>query len=159
LKTLRRRPNSFESRAIPQGEQSVGEPGLEGLSIEILAEFEPGDAEEFGLKVRCGEGEETLIGVDRRSSTVFIDRTRSGAVGFSPHFTGRHSAKLSTDGANQPIKLHVLIDATSVEVFADGGRAVLTDQVFPKPTSRGVKLFAKGGEARLRTLEAWELRP
>lgn len=36
---------------------------------------------------------------------------------------------------------------------------MITDQIFPKPTSKGVKLFAKGGEARLRSLEAWELRP
>ena len=53
----------------------------------------------------------------------------------------------------------MILDATSVEVFADGGRAVLTDQIFPKSDSRGVSLFANGGEARLRSLEAWELRP
>ena len=53
----------------------------------------------------------------------------------------------------------MLVDATSVEVFADGGRVVLTDQIFPEPDSRGVSLFATGGTARLRSLEAWELRP
>ncbi len=159
LKTLRHRPHRFEARAIPQGEQGLGEPGVEGLSLEVLAEFEPGSSEQFGLKVRCGDDEETQIGVDRRAGTVFVDRTRSGAVGFSPHFAGRHSAKLSSKGADQPIQLHVFVDATSVEVFTDGGRTMITDQIFPKPTSKGVKLFAKGGEARLRSLEAWELRP
>jgi len=124
-----------------------------------LAEFDHGDADEFGLKVRCGDGEETVIGVDRRARTVFVDRARSGAVGFSPHFAGRHSARLSAGDGSQLIRLHVIVDATSLEVFADGGRVVLTDQIFPKPASRGVSLFATGGAARLRSLEAWELRP
>ena len=86
---------------------------------------------------------------------------RSGAVGFSPHFPGRHSARLATGGgeADWSIRLHLLVDATSVEVFADGGRVVLTDQVFPNPSSRGVSLFATGGSARLRSLDAWALRP
>ena len=53
----------------------------------------------------------------------------------------------------------MLIDATSVEVFADDGQVVLTDQIFPAGTSRGVSLFAIGSPARLRFLDAWELRP
>ena len=40
----------------------------------------------------------------------------------------------------------MLVDATSVEVFADGGRVVLTDQIFPKPEQPGVSLFANGGD-------------
>jgi fructan beta-fructosidase len=159
LKAIRRRPRNVEARPIPAGETKIGDRGIEGLSLEIIAEFEPGDAEEFGLKVRCGEGEETVIGVDRRAGTMFVDRTRSGAVGFSPQFPGRHSVRLSAGDAHGPIRIHVIVDATSVEAFADGGRAVLTDQVFPKPSSRGVGLFATGGAARLRSLDAWELRP
>ena len=92
LKAIRRQPRKVEARAIPAGETKLGDQGIEGLSLEIIAEFERGDADEFGLKVRCGEGEETVIGVDRRAGTVFVDRTRSGAVRFSPHFAGRHSA-------------------------------------------------------------------
>ena len=127
--------------------------------MEIIADFDPGDADSFGLKVRQGQGEETVIGFDRRAGELFLDRSRSGAVGFSPHFAGRHAAKLAMPDGDSPLRLHLLVDATSVEVFADGGRVVLTDQVFPKQESRGVSLFAAGGTARLRSLEAWELRP
>ena len=159
LQQLRRQHRQLGGRSIPVGEISLGDEGIEGSSLEIIAEFERGDAEEFGLKVRCGGGEETVIGVSSRTKVVFIDRTRSGAVDFSTHFAGRHSAPRSLDGIHERVKLHVIVDATSVEVFADGGRAVLTDQVFPRPSSRGVRLFATGGAARLVSLEAWELRP
>ncbi len=132
--------------------------GIEGIALELIAEFAPGDSDTCGVKVRLGGDEETVIGIARGDGTVYVDRTRSGAVGFSPHFPGRHSARLAVrDGA--PVRLHILVDATSVEVFAEGGRVVLTDQIFPSPASRGVSLFATGAPARLRSLDAWELRP
>jgi fructan beta-fructosidase len=161
LEGLRGHRRSVAGRPIPAGETRLDDEGIEGLALEIVAEFEPGDAESFGLKVRQGQGEETVIGVDRRAGEVYVDRTRSGAVGFSPHFPGRHSARLAIEGGEggRAIRLHLLVDATSVEVFADGGRVVLTDQIFPSPASRGVSLFATGGAARLRSLEAWPLRP
>lgn len=159
LKAIRSRHHKIEGRSIPVGETRLGDEGVEGLALEIIADFEPGDAVEYGLKVRCGEGDETVIGIDRRVATVYVDRTRSGTVSFSPHFAGRHSARLAVGNGGRPVRLRVLVDATSVEVFADGGLVVLTDQIFPSPASRGVRLFATGAAARLRSLEAWELRP
>ena len=159
LKAIRAGHHKIEDLLIPVGETPLSDKGIEGLSMEIIAEFESGDADEFGLKVRSGGTEETVVGIDRRARTVFVDRTRSGAVNFSPHFGGRHSARLRTGEGKQLIRLHLFIDATSVEVFADGGKVVLTDQVFPAPASRGVKLFASGGTARLRSLDFWQLKP
>ncbi len=157
VRRLRGRHATIDARPIPSGEVALAESGIKGSAIEIIAELEPGHAETFGLKVRQGDGEETVIGFDRRAGEVFVDRTKSGQVGFSPHFAGRHATKMAIgDG---PVRLHVLVDATSVEVFTDGGQIVLTEQIFPKPGSQGVSLFATGGAAQLRSLEAWELRP
>jgi fructan beta-fructosidase len=161
LNDMRRRHRKIESRMVPIGETRIGDHDVEGLALEILVEFEHGDVDDFGLKVRCGDGEETVIGVERRAGTVYVDRARSGDVGFSRHFAGRHSARPETGGrvTGRVIRLHVIVDTTSVEVFADGGRVVLTDQIFPSRSSRGVSLFAKGGAARLHVLDTWELRP
>ena len=154
---LRGQNHRIENRAIAEGETKLEVDGIEGASLEIVAEFAARESDGFGLKVRRGENEETLVGVDVRAGTVYIDRSSSGATNFSRDFPGRHSCRLaSTDG---PIRLHVLVDATSVEVFADDGAVVLTDQIFPSGTSRGVSLFASGSPPRLRFLDAWELRP
>jgi fructan beta-fructosidase len=158
LKNIRASYRKFADRPIPEGETRLDGEGVQGVSLEIIAEFEPVDSDTFGLKVRRGDGEETVIGLAHRDGAIYVDRTRSGAVGFSSHFSGRHSARLAS-GDGGRIRVHVFVDVTSVEVFADGGRVVLTDQIFPKPTSRGVSLFATGGAARLRTLDVWELRP
>jgi sucrose-6-phosphate hydrolase SacC (GH32 family) len=49
------------------------------------------------------------------------------------------------------------VDRSSVEAFGGGGRTVISDRVFPRPTSRGVALFAEGGTAELVSLRAWPL--
>ena len=50
------------------------------------------------------------------------------------------------------MRLEVVVDETSVEVFVGDGEVVLTDQVFPDPASTGLAVFAEGGEAYVRHL-------
>ncbi|HEY1066904.1 MAG TPA: glycoside hydrolase family 32 protein [Pirellulales bacterium] len=159
LESLRGPAKTIAERDVPVEGVSLAEAGVKGQTLEIVAKFAPGASEQCGLKVREGNGEETLVGLDFRAGTVFVDRTRSGDVSFSKDFAGRHAAKLEVDPNNQLYKLHVIVDATSVEVFADGGRVVLTDQIFPRPDSQGVSLFATHGSAKLVSLQAWELKP
>jgi hypothetical protein len=115
-----------------------------------------GSAETAGLKVRTGAGEETLIGYNAADGEVWVDRTNSGEDGFSPNFPGVQRAPLTAlDGK---VRLHVLVDWSSVEVFADRGQRVITDQIFPAESSDGLQLFATGGTARFESLEVWPLR-
>jgi fructan beta-fructosidase len=130
--------------------------GVRGKALEIIAEFEVGTASEFGLKVRTGPGEETLIGYDAVAGELFVDRTKSGQVAFSDLFPSRETAPLTPEKGR--VKLHIFVDWSSVEVFAADGRVVITDQIFPKPSSDGLALFANGGMARLVSMHVWQLR-
>lgn len=144
------------------GEESVSlaEQGAAGDALEIVAEFDAGTAERFGLKVRrglddAGREEATLIGYDARAGEVFVDRTRSGRAGFSPLFASRETAPLAA--GDDRVRLHVFVDRTSVEVFAGDGRVVITEQIFPQLGRDGVALFAEGGTALLVSLDVWRL--
>jgi fructan beta-fructosidase len=156
LRGLRGRRRTVPPQAIREGSLSLAPHGVRGAALELIAELDAGTAAEVGLRVRTAPGEETLIGVDVASHTLFVDRTRSGDTGFHPDFGGRQTAPLPL--AEGRVRLHVFLDASSVEVFAAGGLTVITDQVFPSPTSDGVELYARGGTARLLSLEAWPLR-
>jgi sucrose-6-phosphate hydrolase SacC (GH32 family) len=81
---------------------------------------------------------------------VTLDRSRSGAVEVHPAFAEAHPAPLPDDGG--PVRLEVVVDVASVEVFAAGGEVVLTDQVFPSASSTGIAVFAEDGEAHVRRL-------
>lgn len=44
-----------------------------------------------------------------------------------------------------------------MEVFGNGGRVVITDRVFPRLESSDVEVFADGGQAVLKMLDVYEL--
>ncbi|MEY9840850.1 GH32 C-terminal domain-containing protein [Streptacidiphilus sp. EB103A] len=132
--------------------------GVQGSSLELQADLTAGSATDFGLDVRTGSGQRTRIGYDTTTGEVYIDRTASGAVDFDPSFPGVQRAPLALHGGT--LRLHVLVDSSSVEVYAENARGeqvVLTDQVFPDPSSTGVDLFADNGTATLRSMKAWQL--
>ena len=90
----------------------------------------------------------TEIGFDRQQQTVYLDRTRSGNVGFHSAFPGVHQVKLSQ--LPKELTLQILVDQSSVEVFVDQGQAVITDLVFPGEDADQVELFTRGGETTVR---------
>jgi fructan beta-fructosidase len=155
LQALRGPRRTLPAQPIGEGSTSLATQSIAGKALEILAEFEAGTAAELGLKVRVGRQEETVIGIDPRAGQLFVDRTRSGDVGFHPAFTGRQVAPLPIE--NGRVRLHVFVDWSSIEVFAGQGEVVITDQIFPAPESDGVALYARGGTARLASLDAWPL--
>ncbi len=129
--------------------------GIDGDALEISVVVRPGSARCAGLAVRRGDGEETRIGYDRERAAVFVDRARSGDVAFAPGFAARFEAPLPLRA--EGMRLQIFVDRSSVEVFADGGRAAQSANVYPRPDSVGVSAFAEGGRGELRDLEVYRL--
>jgi len=150
------RAYGLHDRTIQPGSLRLTGRGASGKALEIRARFKLRDADRFGIAVRAGEGEQTVIGYDATAGELYVDRTRSGNVGFNPAFPGVQRAPLAArDGK---VELRILVDWSSVEVFADRGQTVITDQIFPSAASEAIELFADGGSARLETLKIRPLR-
>ncbi|MCQ8279075.1 glycoside hydrolase family 32 protein [Acetobacteraceae bacterium KSS8] len=131
---------------------------ISGRQLDISADFVPGGADTFGLHVRSGaNGERTEIGYSPRTRTLFVDRTRSGDASFSSGFKGRFEAPLAPDRDGH-VRIRVLVDTSSVEVFGGDGAAAITAQIFPSAGSVGVDAFAENGSAVLHAIDAWAMR-
>ncbi len=155
LAALRGPVTELADLTIEGRDTRLADAGIRGRTLEIEAEFEPGTASEFGIKVLMGAGQETRIGYDAASGEVFVDRRRSGQTDFHPEFAAVHRGPLALrDGR---IKLRIFVDWSSVEVFGNDGLTVITDQVFPAPEADGVELYAEGGSAVARSVKAWTL--
>lgn len=144
---------------LVETELSAGEKILEqirGDRLELEATFDVGSAREVGFIVHQRDGEGTVVGYDVREGQLFIDRRGAGRENFHPAFSALSSGALAAPDGR--VKLHIFVDRSSVEVFGNDGRTVLTARVFPKAGSQGVALFAKDGGARLLSLNAWKLR-
>ncbi|NGO46722.1 GH32 C-terminal domain-containing protein [Streptomyces ureilyticus] len=158
LTSLRqKRPAIASGITVKNTSKPLTSRGSKGKALDIEATFSLKDADRFGLKVRTGAaGEETVIGYDATTQELYVDRTRSGVGDFNSTFPGVQTAPLKAK--NGKVKLRILVDWSSVEVFGGNGEAVITDQIFPDPASTGVEVFAEGGTATLDHLRAWQLK-
>ncbi|MGA8069329.1 MAG: glycoside hydrolase family 32 protein [Terriglobales bacterium] len=169
LHTLRGQHTSLTGQSIGAVNRALQARHVHGETLEIEAEIETGGASEVGLKVRQGPEEETLIGVDmggsagvdkgirKKEAKLFVDRTHSGNVSFDGKFPGRHAGPLRW-AEGKPVKLHLFVDGSSVEVFANDGETVISDEIFPAGSSQGVEFYSHGGRARLVKLDVWNLQ-
>ncbi len=115
---------------------------IRGETLEIEAEFEPGTARSFGLRLRASDD-------GAQSVNVTYDGTTLTAAGVK--------AKLELPGNEKSLKLRIFIDRSVMEVYANG-RACLTKVIYPGERDLGLGLFASGGSAKLKSLSIWPLK-
>jgi levanase len=154
LNELREGPTvHLENIKVPEGTTPLS---VRSKAAVINATFEASSAKTYGLKLRTGNSQETVVGYDSTTGEVYIDRTRSGDVNFSSDFPGIQRAPLAIKHGK--LKLKILVDWSSIEVFAEDGKVVLTDQIFPDPRSDGMSVFATNGTAHLQSFTVNQLR-
>jgi fructan beta-fructosidase len=156
LDTLRTAPAYDVQNQSVTGTRTLTGPGSRGKALDIAATFNRRTADRFGLKVFVGNGQQTAIGYDTKTQELYLDRRHSGDVSFHPQFASVSRAPLKLPPTGD-LKLRILVDNSSVEVFADTGQRVITDQVFPSASSDRVQLFADGGNATVRSLKMWRM--
>jgi fructan beta-fructosidase len=125
--------------------------------MEIALVVEPGTTGEVALTVRQSASQYTRIGYDQRRQVLFVDRSFSGNALLRDTLPARHEAPLKPD-ATGAISLTVYVDRSSVEVFGNDGRVVLTDIILTDEDGLDIQLYSEGGSAQLRSLQAWPLR-
>jgi fructan beta-fructosidase len=127
---------------------------IAGRQLELEIEIDIAGTEEVGVKVLKSGEEETVIGYDGVKEELFLDRTHSGNVTFHADFPSIERVKLKP--INGKIKLHILIDHSLIEVFANGGEQVISDQVFPTKNDAKVETYSKDGAPKI-SIKAWRL--
>jgi beta-fructofuranosidase len=130
-------------------------PQVRGNCIELNIEMSADTAAQFGVKVCCSPDgrEQTSIYYDAKEKKLVVDVSQSTI--------GEHHKQ--SDGGpfelapGEPLKLRVFVDRSVVEVFANDRQAVMR-RIHPiLPDSVGVSLFSRGGPAKVRFVEAWDL--
>ncbi len=110
--------------------------GIEGDCFDISVELELQGATQVGLDVR---GIPVVYNVTARRLSCLAC-----------------TAPLETPGGL--LKLRLLVDRTSIEVFAQDGEVYMPVGVIPSDYIRSLDVFARGGAALVRSLEVCELK-
>jgi fructan beta-fructosidase len=111
---------------------------LTGNAYWIDATWEVSGDGAAGLTLAGG----VVVAYDPVLHQVYIDRGQGG----------RLSAPVAGAGAH--IRLQVLFDNSSLEVFVNGGEQVLTTYVYPAVGATGCSTF---GKAPLKNMQVWDL--
>ncbi|SFQ62040.1 glycoside hydrolase family 32 protein [Hymenobacter arizonensis] len=115
-------------------------PKLKNVGDKFQLKLKAQQLASFSLVLSNAKGEEVIIGYDQPTNQYFVDRTKSGQLGFSDKFAGRHTAPRLSTSLQADVTL--LVDATSVEVFADQGLTVMSELFFPTEPLSKLRLTA-----------------
>jgi fructan beta-fructosidase len=154
LSRLRDKHLAWKGNSVDQLNAAIRNKPVATHTFLIEAAMPLAGASEMGWKL-TQSGDYTLIGYDVHRHELFVDRTHSGAVAFSKDFPVRTAAPLPQPAG--PLQWQILVDRNSVEVFAGGGRAVITNLLFPKPEAFRIEVYANGGKSIPLVAEAWTL--
>jgi fructan beta-fructosidase len=156
MQTLQRKRYHWQEEVIQPETNLLA--NIRGESLEVVAEFQIiNDVDCFGFRVRVGQGEHTTISYVVKDKTLRVDRTHSGRVDFKDSFAQIHSADILP--INDVLRLHIFVDCSSVEVFANDGLVVFSECIFPSKQSQGLELFAEGGFVTLNSLDIYQHNP
>jgi fructan beta-fructosidase len=157
LQQLQERPFKLSDQSLEQLNRRLSNaPYGKSHTFKIQSTLSLGMSQEVGWKLLADDGSSTIVGYDTRTRQLFVDRRHSGVVGFSKEFPVRTTAPLVLRG--NLLRLQILVDRCSVEVFAEGGRIAMTNLGFPLVGAQDLQMYSKGGEPGRISLELSELR-
>jgi fructan beta-fructosidase len=132
--TLHGKKHAWKDLELPVKNNPLAK--IRGDLFDIRATLVPGSAESVGLTIRG-----VPITWDARKHTL----TCKGVT-----------APLKPDAGK--VRLRLLVDRGSIEVFANDGAVAMSIAVIPPDGERSLALFARGGQARIPALEVIEMR-
>ncbi|MFL6354923.1 MAG: glycoside hydrolase family 32 protein [Bryobacteraceae bacterium] len=145
LQQLREQPLALTNETVEQVNRNLSSRQYgKSQTFELRSTLALGAAQEVGWKLFAEDGSSTVVGYNRQAKQLFLDRTHSNIVINSKDFAIRTTAPLSLAG--DLLRLDILVDRCSVEVFAENGRITMTNLVFPPIGAQGIKVYSVGGQ-------------
>ncbi len=145
-----------KSKKIGQKPVSFRLPSENDGVCEILADVNPGNAGKVNLELSNSKGEKVEMIYDVNARTLSFDRRESGIVDFSQDFPAVTVSPTFGDG--KKISLRIFIDRSSIEVFGDNGRFVMTNLVFPNEPYSALSVKSENGTAKLSGLRIYSIK-
>ena len=136
IESLRRNPHVYEG-LILSGRLSLKP--VRGRTMDLTIQLRGGDYRVFGFVFAIGEGSESVLFYEPESGRLTLDRSRSG---YREDRMGNRV--LLSEPGRRDLKLRILLDRYSIEVFANDGLQTMTS-VIPTPAGAdGIAFFAEG---------------
>jgi sucrose-6-phosphate hydrolase SacC (GH32 family) len=96
--------------------------------------------------------------VDDASETGFVIRDIPVVYNVEKQELSCQGKKAPLKPVNGKIKLEILVDRTSIEIFGNGGKMYMPIGVILADNPKSLEIFTKGGNTNIESLEVYQLR-
>lgn len=141
LKKIQGKQHSWENKILIPGINENKTKNVDSDCLHIAGEFDLKTSDSFGFIVRHSKkipGTEILYNVKRGTLSVL-------------------GSTIPLSVVDNKITLEILIDRSSIEIFANGGQTVISNCFFPT-SGKEIVLFSTGGELGIEKLDIYELK-
>jgi len=132
----------------------IEDPELNQSEIEFEFKIPEGYNDSLGIIIENNMGENLIIGYSVTTKHIFIDRTKSGETYFSERFAGVATAPYES---GKTLNMHLFIDASSVELFIDEGKLVMTSLFFPAESFTKLRFLSGDANIYPEKIDFYEL--
>jgi len=116
----------------------------EGSAYQLEADISWADVDNVGLQLRASTDDSRHADVGVFDDFAYLNRGGTG----NPDASGQKlESQVPFDPAAKNVHLRILVDRTTVEVFVNDGRYVMSSEVFADAADTGINLFTSGGAA------------
>jgi fructan beta-fructosidase len=141
------------TRQVQTGHLITNEQELD--RTELSLELETAGYDTVGIILESNKSDRLVIGYSGIKKEIFIDRSGAGDTTFSKRYTKIVRAPYNADST---LNLHLFIDTTSAELFADGGKMVMTTIFFPRSGFTKLSVIPAGSGTIVRKAEIYHLK-
>ena len=93
---------------------------------------------DFSITISNEQEEKIVVGYDKKRNIYFIDRSKSGIISFDKEFAATHVAPRISNKVS--LDLTLIVDNSSIELFADDGLTAMTAVFFPNQLLSKIKI-------------------
>ncbi|MCM8568618.1 glycoside hydrolase family 32 protein [Gramella jeungdoensis] len=112
---------------------------------------------DYKFSLSNSQGDELVFGYDHAEKEFYLDRSKAGQTGFSEDFANKISTAPRISDAGDLTGI-IILDKTSVELFFDDGKTVMTEIFFPNYPWEQLSVSAENGEFTLDQIDAYQLK-
>ena len=113
--------------------------GIFGRELDITIDIDGSQAEEFKIKLAKNNEYETIINFNSKKNIIEFDRSYSGNYGDI-----LHKREMKVRDKNGKVKMRLIIDKYSVEIFANDGEQVMTSTFYTPLEATGITFASEG---------------
>lgn len=125
------------------------------LTFDLTNKTKMGFPNKYGITLKNSKGEYYTVSYDNIDRCFYADRTHATGENFSSSFPSLHYAPYII--REPAVTWRMIIDVSSVELFAADGKVVVTDLVFPSVIFDEIGLFAENGQIEVSKVTVREL--